>query len=80
MAPAALLWAGHPIPYDTDTHQETPVTIIAATRDARTIGDGTITREEYMRRTEHADRPLSDNGQVRLHQSPTMRLLGGGRG
>ena len=43
------------------------------------VGAHTITRAEYMAATAHADRPLTESGIVRYHQSDTMRVIGGWR-
>lgn len=70
--------AGHPIPFDLPTRVQAGDA--GATRRAVVgVGAHTITRAEYMARTANTDRPLTESGMVRMHQSETMRMMRGWR-
>lgn len=69
--------AGHAVPLDLPT--KSTVGESATRRAVVSVGAHTITRAEYMAATANADRPLTESGIVRYHQSDTMRVIGGWR-
>ena len=69
--------AGHPVPFDLPTKLEAGDA--PAVRIASSVAVGTITLEEYRRRTANATRPLTDSGIITRHQGPIRSLLAGHR-
>jgi hypothetical protein len=71
--------AGHTVPYDLAQRPETPAEWSAVRRATVGVGAHTITLDEYRQRMATAERPLTEPGYVRFHQSDVSRLLGSWR-